>query len=230
MIRFRFLLTVCLLALLPLGSWSQELLVNVSIDDSRIQSDKSVFDDMQQNISRYLNFQKWGKDEFEAKERIRCNLQIVVQDRPAPDQFSCIANLQVYRPVYNTTYETLILNISDANFSFRYVPFQQMTYVDNTFNDNLTALLNFYAFLILGMDYDSFGPEAGMPYFRKAQETVNLASSGAAGRKGWRSGEDNRNRYWLIENIMNSSYKAFHTVIYKYHRQGMDQMESPGNR
>ncbi|GAB4417288.1 MAG: DUF4835 family protein [Bacteroidia bacterium] len=203
----------------------QELLCNVSIDAGRIQSDRAVFDDMQQSISRYINYQKWGSDEFKGFERIRCNLQIIVTDRPSPDYFTCTANLQVYRPAYNTTYETLLLNIQDERFNFRYVPFQQMTFVDNTYNDNLTALLNFYAYLILAFDYDSYALNGGMPYFQKAQEIVNLANS-AANEPGWRANESNRNRYWLMENLMNSSYRSFHAIVYKYHRQGIDLMES----
>ncbi|RMG59587.1 MAG: DUF4835 family protein [Bacteroidetes bacterium] len=221
---YRLLLTLLPL-LLSLSLPAQELLCNVSIDAGRIQSDRTVFEDMQQNISRYINFQKWGTDEFQAQERIRCNLQIVVTNRPAPDYFQCTANLQVYRTAYNTTYETLSLNIQDERFNFRYVPYQQMVFVDNTYNDNLTALLNFYAYIILGFDYDSYAPNGGVPYFRKAQEIVNLASS-ASQEIGWRSSETNRNRYWLVENLMNSSYRSFHSIMYKYHRQGLDMMES----
>lgn len=220
-------LFICLFALMATFGISQELLCNVSVNASRIQSDKSVFDDMQQNISRYMNFQKWGNDEFEGHERIRCNLQIIVTSRPSPDYFVCTANLQVYRPTYNGTYETIILNIADDKFNFRYVPYQQMTFVDNTFNDNLTALLNFYAYLVLAVDYDTFSPNGGNRFYRKAQSIVNLANSGTDER-GWKSNEDNRNRYWLMENMMNSSYKSYHDILYKYHRQGLDQMgENP---
>ncbi|NJK27616.1 MAG: DUF4835 family protein, partial [Coleofasciculaceae cyanobacterium SM2_3_26] len=120
---------------------------------------------------RYINYQKWGADEFQGFERIRCNLQIIVTDRPSPDYFTCTANLQVYRPAYNTTYETLLLNIQDERFHFRYVPFQQMTFVDNTYNDNLTALLNFYAYLILAFDYDSYAPTAACPIFRRPRRS-----------------------------------------------------------
>ncbi|MEZ4773135.1 MAG: DUF4835 family protein [Bacteroidia bacterium] len=210
-------------------SYAQELLCNVNVDASRIQSDRTVFEDMQQTISRYINFQKWTNDEFVAQERIRCNLQIIVTQRPSPDYFVCSANLQVYRTAYNTTYETLLLNISDTKFNFRYVPFQQLAFVDNSFNDNLTALLNYYIFLILAFDYDTYSLNGGAAWFRKAQEIVNLASS-ASQESGWRSNEDTRNRYWLTENLMNNSYRAFHTILYKYHRQGLDMMESnPAN-
>ena len=161
---YRILWTLIFTSLLG-GLSAQELLCNVSVDASRIQSDRSVFQDMQQNISRYLNFQKWTQDEFKGTERIRCSITIVISDRPSPDYFIGQLNLQVYRPVYNTNYETLVLNIADNDFDFRYVPYQNLVFVDNTFNDNLTALLNFYAYIILGFDYASFGTNGGIPFF-----------------------------------------------------------------
>ncbi|MEL6251093.1 MAG: DUF4835 family protein [Bacteroidota bacterium] len=205
--------------------FSQELLCSVSVDAGRIQSDRTVFEDMQKNISEYMNFTQWGGDKFESQERIRCNLQIVVIQRPAPDYFVCNMNLQVFRPTYNSTYETVLLKVADQSFNFNYVAYQNMVFTDNTYTDNLTALLNFYAYLILAFDYDSFGLNGGSPFFQKCQEIVNLASS-ASNEGGWRANENNRNRYWLMENLSNSRYKSFHDIVYKYHRQGLDIMES----
>lgn len=216
---------VCLFLALPSASYGQELLINVTIDASRIQSDRSVFEDLQQAISQYVNFQQWTNDKYESTERIRGNLQIVVRDRPAPDQFVCQMNLQVYRPVYNTTYETLLINHSDPNFSFTYVQFQPLQFVENTYNDNLTALLNYYIYIILAFDYDSYSASGGAPYVRKAQEILNLAVSSSS-QSGWKANEDNQNRYWLVENLQNSRYRSFHEAMFKYHRQGLDQMES----
>lgn len=220
---FGFLIAALLL--IPFTGTAQELLVNVSIDANRIQSDRSVFEDMQQAISRYLNYQQWTNDKFESFERIRGNLQIIVQSRPAPDQFVCQMNLQVYRPVYNTTYETMVFNHSDKNFSFTYVQFQPLQFVENTFTDNLTALLNYYAYIMLAFDYDSYSSGGGAPYVRKAQEILNLAASGA-NESGWEASESNQNRYWLVENLQNSRYRSFHEAMFKYHRQGLDVMES----
>lgn len=216
-------LFLLLSSLIPLQG--QELLVNVSVDGRQIQGDKQIFDDMEQNISRYINFQRWGGDQFEAFERVRCNLQIIVNARPSADKFNCTANLIVYRPVLNSTYETITLNISDPEFNFNYVPQQQMQFFDNVFNDNLTALLNFYAYIILGFDYDSFSNNGGDPFFKKAFELVSIAST-ASQDLGWRSNENQRNRFWLIENITNSRYSLFHDVMYTYHRQGLDLMDS----
>lgn len=213
----------CLLLGLPLQA--QELFCTVNIDANRIQSDQQVFEDMEKNITEYLNFNEWTDDEFTTQERIRCNLQIVVRQRPAPDYFQCQANLQVFRPVYNSTYETVVLNVRDVSFNFRYVAFQNLQFTQNTYTDNLTALLNYYAYLILGFDYATFSPDGGIPFFQQAQEIVNLAAS-ASQEVGWEARESNRNRYWQIENLLNSSYKGFHQMLYQYHRQGLDQMES----
>lgn len=202
----------------------QELLCTVSVDAGRIQSDRSVFEDMQKQISEYMNFQQWGNDKFESHERIRCNLQIIVTKRPSPDYFVCTMNLQVFRPTYNSTYETMLLKVADKSFNFNYVAYQNMVFTDNSYTDNLTALLNFYAYLVLAFDYDSFGLNGGNPFFQKCQEIVNLAV--VSNEKGWKANEDNRNRYWLMENLSNSRYKSFHDILYKYHRQGLDMMES----
>jgi hypothetical protein len=215
-----------LLFLIGPAAQAQELFCAVKVDASRIQSDRQVFEDLEKNITEYLNFNKWTNDQFLAEERIRCNLQVVVRERRSADYFICEANLQVFRPVYNTTYETVVVNLRDVNFNFRYVAYQNLQFVQNTYTDNLTALLNYYAYLILGFDYGSFALNGGMPFFRQAQEIVNLAAS-ASQEKGWESREsNNRNRYWQVENLLNNSYKGFHQLLYQYHRQGLDQMES----
>jgi hypothetical protein len=203
----------------------QELFCTVNIDHNQIQGDKQVFRDMQQAISQYLNFNKWSNDEFMSHERIKCNLQIIVTQRPAPDQFVCTANLQIFRPVLNSTYETRVANLSDKTFNFTYIPFQELRFNTQGYEDNLTALLNFYAFMILGLDYDSFAPNGGNPFYAQAQNIVNFAVSSAQ-QRGWRSGESTRNRFWLVENLQNNSYKSFRNILYKYHRTGLDQMES----
>ncbi len=227
MLTDRFFLPLLLIGTLLLFSkaiYSQELLCNVSINANQVQSDKQIFDEMQQNISQYLNFTRFSNDQFEPHERIRCNLQIIVNQRNTVDDFSCKASLVVYRPTLNASYETIILNITDNNFDFKYAPMQQMQFVDNTYDTDLTALLNFYAYVILGFDYATFSAQGGKPYFTKAQEIVNLATSGSQ-ISGWRASDNNqRSRYWLIENVTNAKYDEFHDAYYEYHRMGLDKM------
>jgi hypothetical protein len=225
---FRILGITAVLALGMSSLSAQELLATVSINSQAMQGDRQVFKDMEQNISRYLNTTAFSRDKFEGFERIRIGLQIIVTQQPSSDYFVCNANIQVYRPAYNSTYETSLLTIRDNQFSFRYIPYQNLTYVENTYNDNLTALLNFYAFIILGFDYDSFSPNGGAPFFQRAQEIVNLASSSSQ-EAGWKGSEQTmKNRFRLVENLQNNAYRLFHQLIYKYHRSGIDQMsESP---
>lgn len=218
-----FSLLLCLFCL-PGLSLAQELFCTVTVNANQMGSDRQIYEDLQQAVSRYLNLREWTDDKFENNERIKCNLQIIVNNRPSADYFMCTANLQIYRPVHNSTYETIVANLSDPSFNFRYVAFQELQYSENAYNDNLTAMLNYYAYIILGLDYDSFSNLGGTPHFAKAQEVVSLATS-ASQERGWRSGESQRNRYWLSENLLNNRYKSFRVGSYKYHRQGLDQME-----
>jgi hypothetical protein len=132
--------------------------------------------------------------------------------------------VQAIRPVYNSTYETLTFNFNDPDFRIEYTATQTLQFSENTYIDNLTSLLNFYAYMILGMDYDTFGPEAGLPYFQKAQQVLNLAAANSS-EPGWQPGGNFlRSRYWVMENLLNGSYKSFHTLLYRYHREGLDKM------
>ena len=214
------LILACIIS--PVLLNAQEFLCSVTVNSTRVTSDKQVFQEMQRAISEYINNFQWTQDKYEHYEKIRWNLRIIVNDRPSADYFRARANIQAYRPVYNSTEETMVFNLNDNNFSFNYVAMQQMPHLDNTFSNNLTALLDYYANLVLGFDYDSFSEDGGSPYFRKCQEIINLASN--SNEKGWRAEEDNRNRHWILENLTNSRYKRFHSVLYQYHREGMDMM------
>lgn len=203
---------------------AQELLCTVKLDYSQIQGDKQIFADMEQTIIRYMNFTAFTNDTYTPTERIRCNILISVNDRPQPDEFKCVANIQAFRPAYGATYETPIFNSVDKNFNFTYVAYQQLQFSENTYVDNLTSILNFYAYTIIGLDMDSYGLQAGDPYFQRAQQVVTLATNSP--ELGWRANESLRNRYWLAENLLNNAYKPFHEAMYKYHRQGVDVLAS----
>jgi len=205
--------------------FAQQLNCSVSIDYNQAggQSDRMIYQDMQQAITEYINFQEWNSDEMEFFERIRVNFRIIVNQRPSADYFRCTGNIQIYRPTYNSTYETVLVNINDNNFNFRYVIGQPLQFNENIYTDNLTALLNYYAYIILGFDYGSFGKGEGKQYFKKAQEWVSLAASSP--EQGWNSaGIAQNNRFWLAENLTNSSYSPFHDLLYNYHRMGLDQL------
>lgn len=205
--------------------WAQELLPIVNIQAPGIQGiDRSILQQFQRDIAQYLSTNRFSEDVFAPNERIKCLINIVITGLPSPTRFEGTMQVQAIRPVYNSTYETLTLNFNDPDFRVEYTATQTLQFSENTYIDNLTALLNFYAYLILGMDYDSFGPEGGLPYFQKAQQILNLAAANSS-EPGWQpTGNFLRSRYWLLENLLNSSYKSFHTLFYRYHREGLDKM------
>jgi len=201
------------------------LLFTVNIDATQVQGDKQIIQNMKDAITRYLNQTQWTTDQFEPNERIKGFLQIIITKRDL-DNFTATANIRFVRPTYNSTYESVVVNLSDKYFNFTYIPFQELQYTENSYNDNLTALLNFYAFMVIGLDYDSFSPSGGITYFQKAQEIATLAAANG-GEDSWRSNSNpTTGRHWLVENMMNSSFKSFHTCMYKYYREGLDKMES----
>lgn len=212
---------ICGLALLR----AQELLPVVNIQAPGIQGiDRTVLQQLQRDITQYLSTNRFTEDVFEPQERIRCLLTIVITRAPSPTRFEGTCQVQAIRPVYQSTYETQTLNFQDPNFSIEYNPNQTLQFSLVNYVDNLTSLLNFYAYIIIGLDYDSFGEDAGIPYFQKAQQILNMAAPNA-NDLGWTpSGNVMRSRYWLVENLLNSSYSSFHKVLYKYHRQGLDKM------
>lgn len=229
-IQRNFFPTFCLLiGMICLGftqvAKSQPLFCQVSVNYAQAaQSDRQIYQDMQRDFTEYFNFQAWSDDKFEQVERIRARINIVIKDRPSADQFRAQANIVVYRPIFNSTYESVIANINDQFFNFNYIQGQPLQFVENNYTDNITALMNYYSYIIVGLDYASYSPNGGNPYFRKALQMVEFAQA-ANDDQGWTTRGLNRfNRYWLAENLNNSSLSTYQDVLYKYHRQGLDQM------
>lgn len=218
-------LTFAILFLLPLLSLkAQELNCRVTINADQVQSsDRRVFEDMENAFSQFLNDQKWTDDQFESFERIKCNLIITLQDPKSIGNYEATVQVQSARPVYNSNYESILLNFADRDWQFEYVESQPLNFNINTFNSNLTSMLAFYAYLIIGMDYDSFSELGGSPHFQKALTVVNNAQQ--ANRPGWNALGSTRNRYWLIENLTNPQMQDIRKGIYKYHRLALDTYE-----
>lgn len=214
------------------GTWANELQCNVMINAQTIQSnvDQTFWQNMQRDLTQYLNNTKWTEDKFEPIEKIRCTISIMLTSMPSNDRFEGTAQIQAIRPVLNSTFETQLINFNDQNFVCNYIPQQALQYTENSYVNNLTSLLNFYALIILGMDYASFSLEGGNPFFERARNVLNLAASG--GERGWGTMDSptGRNRFWLIENLTNSAYKKFHNVLYTYHRKGLDVMHEDVNK
>lgn len=204
---------------------AQELNCVVTINPGpRVQiSDQAVFKDMKNAFQQFMNTRKWTNDTYKIHEKIACNIRININEMPSIGYFKASVQIQSARPIYNTNYTSLLLNFGDRDWEFDYIESQPLDFNDNTYTNNITSILAFYAYVIIGMDFDSFSELGGSPYFQKAQLVVNNAQS--AGREGWQTLGNNRNRYWLSENLINGQLTDVRKVTYQYHRIAMDSFE-----
>ncbi len=221
--RFRKLFLI-LLALLPFTNGgkvdAQELNCQVSINHAQVQlSDVSVFETLQKAVYEFMNDTRWTDKVVKQEEKIECSIFITISSY-SNDAFTGTIQVQSRRPVFNTSYNSVMLNYVDNNFNFEYVENNALEFQSSSYISNLTSVLGFYAYVIIGMDFDSFSDHGGTSYFNTAQTIVNAAQN--SGMTGWKSYESPKNRYWLIENILNGSYDDFRSFVYKYHRLGLD--------
>lgn len=203
------------------STFSQELNCKVLVNSERIAtSERQVFRDMEVTFSQFLNERRWTNDVFQNEERIKCNLSITIDEMPSIGSFRATVQVQSARPIYNSNYESIILNFADRDWTFDYVESQPLDFNPNSYTDNLTSMLAYYANIIIGLDYDSFGELSGTSYFQRANNIVTNATS--SNRPGWSSLESNRNRFWLVENLLNQRMIAMRKGLYTYHRLGLD--------
>jgi len=205
---------------------AQEFNLQVTVNAPRLQiADAAVFRTLERDISEFYNNTKWTDDYFDDEERIEGSIQINITEDKSATNFSASILISASRPVYNSSYTTVLINHIDNDFNFSY---EQNTPIrDNSvaFTDNLSAMLTFYAYVILGYDYDSFSPLGGDKYFKIAQNIIGSLPQGvSAGGFGWSAGESSRNKYWIIENALNPRFSAYRQAFYKYHRKGLDLM------
>lgn len=206
------------------SSWGQDLNCDVAIDADRIEtSDRRVFEDMERAFEDFLNTRDWSADEIKPEERIKCGLSITLNEMPSIGVYKATVQIRSARPIYNTTYESILFNFADRDWSFEYVESQPLNFNENDYISNLTSMLAFYAYVIIGLDYDSFGELSGSPYYQKAQNIVTNAQQG--NRSGWGALESTRNRYALITDITNQQMEDLRKGYYKYHRLGLDVFE-----
>jgi hypothetical protein len=224
--RIVFVFAFVVSAMLVQGQEIQARLT-VMADKVSTQVDKKVFQTLQTALVNFVNNRRWTNDAFQTNEKIQCNFLLNVEQDMGNNVYKGKLTVQAARPVYNTTYDSPIMNFLDDNIVFRYVEFQPIEFNENRVqgNDplaaNLPAILAYYVDLILGFDYDSFSPRGGDLYFQKAWNIVNNAPEGKD-VNGWKSFEGQRNRYWLAENLNNNRFALIHDVLYSYYRSGMD--------
>ena len=213
-----------------LFTFSQELQVKVNINHSQITgTDNSVFDNLQQTLEQFINERQWTDLQFQENERIQCNLNITVSKfNRDENKFECTALIQANRPVYNASYTTTLYNNRDASFHFEYAQFDQLNYNDETVDNQLTALVAYYAYLIIGLDLDSFSPLGGTDILQRCMQLVNNAQD--LGYPGWKSFEDSRNRFAIINDYLDEQMKPFRQLQYDYYRKGLDEMANNAER
>jgi len=212
------------LLFIPLIAFSQELRCNVSVNSQRIQgTNRVLFQNMQTAIYEFMNNTTWTNHVYSFDERIECSIMLNITEQIGSDEFKGTIQVQSRRPVFNTSYNTTMLNFQDNNLHFRFREYEKIEFSESTHLNNLSSILAFYAYVIIGLDYDSFSLLGGTEYFQKAERIVSNAQN--AVERGWKAYEGNRkNRYWLIENLLNPKYKPLREAIYKYHRLGLDVM------
>ena len=208
-------------------SQAQELNCQVTlITDAKLEVttvDKEVLEQLKQVVNDFMNNTQWTKDKFKAEERINCNIQLQISKIPSQGVYEGAMQIQSSRTAFNSSYNTTVFNFQDENISFAYSRNSIISYAPNQYRDNLTSVLAFYAYFIIGMDYDSFGLKGGTTYFNEAQQIVSLAQS--SGASGWKSNEaGKRNRYWLVDNVLHQLFEPLRECNYEYHRKGLDKL------
>lgn len=220
-----YILTI--LTLFGFSVKSQELNCNVVVNADRVETtDRRIFLDMQSAFSQFLNNRKWTDDNYDVAERINCNLVITIEEMPVVGSFKATVQIQSSRPVYGTSYESLMLNFADRDWQFDYIESQPLDFNENSFSSNIASMLAYYAYIILGIDYDSFEALGGTSFFERANNQVILAQE--SNMPGWKQFDSQRNRYWLAENFLSPIFQPVRESIYLYHIQGLDQfLENP---
>ena len=203
---------------------AQELNCTVQINSDQIQgTNKSVFNTLQKSISDFMNNRKWTELSFVNTERIECTLNIIIK-KVDGDVFTSEIQVQSRRPIYNSAYNSTLFNFKDQQFTFNYKEFDQLEINQSAITSNLTAVLAYYAYIIIGYDMDSYSRLGGTTYFQAAENIVNSAQG--ADLNGWKAFESTRNRYALVNNLLDEAFKRYRNYFYEYHRLGLDEMSN----
>jgi len=224
------LLITFLLLLCGFSIHSQELQVKININSSQVEgSDKSVFENLQQTLEQWMNDKQWTELQFQKNERISCSFNITVNKYDkGNNRFECTAMIQANRPVYNSAYTSTLYNNKDGEFNFDFAQFDQLNFNEEMIDNQLTALMAYYAYLIIGLDLDSFGPLAGTEVLQRCMNLTNNAQD--LGFTGWKAFEDSRNRFALINDYLDEAMKPFRQMQYDYYRKGLDEMANNAER
>lgn len=215
---------VLLSLLFSVSGYTQELNARVQVTAPKVPNiNKNTVELIQSTIRNYLNNNKWSNESYLPQERIECNLVVTITAWDGSSAYKAEAQVQTSRPVFGTAYNSTLLNLSDKDFDFNYSEGQPLDFSDQNFLSNLSSLLSYYAYTIIGLDKDSFSKLGGTPYYLKAQNILNIAQ--VSGNSGWKAYDGLRNRYWMNENLLNKSFQELRVFIYNYHANTLDYMQ-----
>ena len=226
----QFILTIALILCPVLSLHTQELQAKVTINHAQIQgTDVSIFDNLQETLEQFINDRQWTPLQFQKNERIVCNFNITVTKYDTSNNlFTCTALIQANRPVYNASYTTTIYNNRDANFDFQFAQFDQLNFNEEQLDNQLTALAAYYAYLIIGIDLDTFSPMGGEEILQQCLNLVNNAQN--LEFNGWKAFDNDRNRFAIINDYMEGAMRPFRQLQYDYYRNGLDEMANNAER
>ncbi len=214
-------LLLCLLCFAQNQSNAQELNCQVTVNAQQIQSsDKRIFETLQKALTEFMNTRQWTSLNFNPSEKIDCSILLIVNERSG-NTIKGTLTIQTRRPVFNTSYYSPLLNFIDKDITFNYAEYDPLDFADNNIGSNLTAIMAFYAYSILGLTFDSFSADGGTFYFNKCQDIVNNAQNLG---EGWKVAKNQQNRYFFCESYINSAYDEMRQINYAYHRLALDQM------
>ncbi|MBD5232504.1 MAG: DUF4835 family protein [Bacteroidales bacterium] len=220
--KFKLLLLIAIIAAALSPLRAQELNCTVEVNSQKIEgTDKSIFEELQGALTEYVNTYKWTNAQFSVNEKIECRIFLTVS-KYEDDRITGDLQVQLIRPVYNSTYTTPLINFKDSKVEFNYARGDQLNHTEGTWESNLTAIIDYYANLFLALDFDSFSPLGGQPYFDRLASIVQMAQS--SGEVGWRAFEDNKNRSAVLSSYTDAQMKPMREMLYNYHRRGLDEM------
>ena len=226
----RIILLICvLLTIARFNINAQELNTKITLNTQKVQSsNREIFTSLENDITQFLNPQKWTNATFRRNERIDCTVSLVISEMPSENFFKGEIVITSRRPVYNSTYITPMLNYRDTKFEFEYIYGQSLNFNELNISNNLVATMAFYAYIIIGLDFDSFSVNGGKPYFEKALSIANSAQG--LNTKGWEPFSNGTSRYDLAIALTEENSNSFHSFWYNYHRMGLDEMEANATR
>ena len=225
----KFNLVFLLMLLISYSTFAQEIISTVTINTPKLQTaDPKLFVNLKSALQEFINNRKWTDDNYKAEEKIELNVIITIIKEISQTAFEAQLTIQASRPVYNSSYNSVMIQHLDKDFYFSYGEFEVLDFTEGSFSSNLTSTIAYYVYVVLGLDYDSFAELGGDKYLNKALDILNAVPRGAA--KGWTMQDGDRNRYWLIENLLNVRMQGFRRGMYQYHLLGLDQLSSEENR